>query len=226
VSQRTAEEISYPDAGLIFNGVVGTSRFEGSCRYTTISIPRKRLASAVHGLEDKPIRRLSWSSPHLRLLANYVDLLRQEGPTSDPVLDRRVSDHLVDLTTLALAPTKEALVNAAGAVRQARLAAVRADILANLWQIGLSAKTLAHRHGVTDRHIHRLFEDVGETFGQYVLEERLKRAFGLLADPSCAKRIIDIASDLGFGDLSTFNRTFRRRFGDTPSGIRRNGRGK
>jgi transcriptional regulator GlxA family with amidase domain len=33
-------------------------------------------------------------------------------------------------------------------------------------------------------------------------------------------RIIDIAFAAGFSDVSHFNRIFRRRFGDTPSGVR------
>jgi hypothetical protein len=32
--------------------------------------------------------------------------------------------------------------------------------------------------------------------------------------------IIDIAFAVGFGDVSHFNRMFRRRFGETPSGVR------
>jgi len=44
----------------------------------------------------------------------------------------------------------------------------------------------------------------------------------VLADPRYADRTIcDIALAAGFGDLSTFNREFRRRFGMTPSDVRR-----
>jgi AraC-like DNA-binding protein len=41
-------------------------------------------------------------------------------------------------------------------------------------------------------------------------------------DPKHRKmRISDIAATAGFSELSTFNRAFRQRFGDTPRGVRR-----
>jgi AraC-like DNA-binding protein len=44
----------------------------------------------------------------------------------------------------------------------------------------------------------------------------------MLTDTRYADRTIsDIAFAVGFGDLSTFNREFRRRFGVTPSDVRR-----
>jgi AraC-like DNA-binding protein len=89
-------------------------------------------------------------------------------------------------------------------------------------RMSLSAKTVARRHGVSDRYMHCLFEETGQTFSGFVLEERLKRAFQLLISPAWAgMRIGDIASDTGFGDISTFNRAFPRHFGDTPHAIRR-----
>jgi AraC-like DNA-binding protein len=43
----------------------------------------------------------------------------------------------------------------------------------------------------------------------------------LLSDPRCAGRKISaVAFDAGFSDLSYFNRTFRRRYGASPSELR------
>ena len=57
-----------------------------------------------------------------------------------------------------------------------------------------------------------------------VAEHRLQRAYAMLTDPTYADmRIIDIALTAGFGDVSHFNRMFRRRFGDSPSGVRASG---
>jgi AraC-like DNA-binding protein len=56
---------------------------------------------------------------------------------------------------------------------------------------------------------------------QFVLGERLARVHRTLADARYADRAIsDIALAVGFGDVSTFNREFRRRFGMTPSDVR------
>jgi len=66
-----------------------------------------------------------------------------------------------------------------------------------------------------------LFESEGTTFTEYVLAQRLAHAHRMLTDPRRAvDKISTIASDAGFNDLSYFNRTFRRRFGATPSDVR------
>jgi len=54
-----------------------------------------------------------------------------------------------------------------------------------------------------------------------VVERRLLQARRLLADPNRRDRSIAlIAFESGFGHLTYFNRAFRRRFGDTPTGLR------
>jgi AraC-like DNA-binding protein len=59
------------------------------------------------------------------------------------------------------------------------------------------------------------------TFTEFVLGQRLARAHRMLSDPRLAdQKISTVAFDAGFGDLSYFNRVFRRRFGATPSELR------
>ena len=61
----------------------------------------------------------------------------------------------------------------------------------------------------------------GTTFTEYVLARRLAHAHRMLNDPRRAgDKIATIAHDAGFADVSYFNRAFRQRYGDTPSGIR------
>jgi AraC-like DNA-binding protein len=75
--------------------------------------------------------------------------------------------------------------------------------------------TLAEQAGLSPYHFLRVFERVaGVTPHQYVLRTRLRHAATrLLVDPG---RVIDIALDCGFGDVSNFNRAFRTEFGMSP----------
>jgi AraC-like DNA-binding protein len=95
-------------------------------------------------------------------------------------------------------------------------------VLATLSHVRLSAKTIAQRQGVSERYVYLLFEQHGLSFSGFVTEQRLKRAMTMLLDPACAgMKISDVAFAVGFGDLTTFNRAFRRHYGDTPRALRR-----
>jgi AraC-like DNA-binding protein len=80
---------------------------------------------------------------------------------------------------------------------------------------------IAAELGVTPRYVHLLLEETGKSFTHHLLEKRLDRASALLRDPRWRqRRIADIALATGFSDLSYFNRTFRRRYGTSPSDVR------
>jgi AraC-like DNA-binding protein len=72
-----------------------------------------------------------------------------------------------------------------------------------------------------------LLESDATTFSELVLGQRLHRAHQLLTDQRRSDRTVSsIAFDAGFGDLSYFNRAFRRRYGATPSDVRKKARGE
>jgi AraC-like DNA-binding protein len=80
-------------------------------------------------------------------------------------------------------------------------------------------KHLADEAGLSLYHFLRTFERLtGVTPHQYVRRLRLRDAATRLAiEPA---KVIDIAFECGFGDLSTFNRAFRTEFGVSPRAYR------
>jgi AraC-like DNA-binding protein len=69
--------------------------------------------------------------------------------------------------------------------------------------------------------VQRLFEADGTTFSEFVTRLRLSRAHRILCEPASNQAAIaTIAYDVGFGDLSYFNRRFRRQYGLTPREVR------
>jgi len=89
----------------------------------------------------------------------------------------------------------------------------------------LSIASIATRHRLPVRTVQRLFEADGTSFSEFLLRERLALAHRLLANPRSARlKISAIALDAGFGNLSYFNASFRRRYGALPSEVRAQGR--
>jgi AraC-like DNA-binding protein len=91
----------------------------------------------------------------------------------------------------------------------------------------MTVTKIAKRRGVTPRYVQMLFEADGTTFSEYVLDQRLARSYRMLTEPAHIHRTVSaIAFQVGFGNLSYFNRAFRNRFGITPSDARRDAAGK
>lgn len=85
----------------------------------------------------------------------------------------------------------------------------------------LTLERLAQEAGLSPFHFVRVFRHLtGVTPHQYVLRTRLREAaMRVAAEP---ERILDIALDCGFGDVSNFNHAFRAEFGVSPREFRKN----
>ena len=84
----------------------------------------------------------------------------------------------------------------------------------------LTLVRLAREARLSPFHYLRTFESLsGVTPHQYLLRARLRAAATrLLTEPA---KILDVALDAGFGDVSNFNRAFRAEFGVNPTVYRR-----
>jgi AraC-like DNA-binding protein len=85
--------------------------------------------------------------------------------------------------------------------------------------------SLAGEAGLSPWHFLRIFEQLtGLTPHQYVLRARLCEAARRLVTGRA--RVLDVALDCGFGDVSNFNRAFRGEFGVSPRAFRSETRAK
>jgi len=94
---------------------------------------------------------------------------------------------------------------------------------------GLDLASLARDAGLSPYHFLRTFQGLtGVTPHQFVLRRRLREAALRLASFRLAserEKVLDIALDCGFRDLSNFNHAFRAEFGVSPRHFRRSMRG-
>ncbi|MFL1485761.1 helix-turn-helix domain-containing protein [Marinobacter sp. LN3S78] len=186
-----------------------------------IAVPRERLAPRL-GKLDRALRYGLENSPELRLLRTYVASLLHEEADYEASTEASISSHLYDLLNLLLSGAKEEteLAQQRGG-RAARLTAIKSDIATNLGNPALSIDWIARRHGIGKRFVRNLFYGENTNFTDYVLGMRLDLACSLLTSPCHDGRSITaIALEAGFGDISWFNRTFRRRFSMTPKEMR------
>jgi AraC-like DNA-binding protein len=187
-----------------------------------LRFPNARLKSLLNGGQDRFMRRIPRGAQALRFLTSYVTFAWQQRSTAGPELEHVMAAHIFDLMAVMIGATRDAAETAqCRGIRAARLQAIKQDIAKNLGRSDLSVAMLADWHGCTPRFVQRLFEGEGTTFTEYVLAMRLARAYRLLSDPSReGEKIRAVAYDAGFGDVSYFNRVFRRYHGAAPSEIR------
>ena len=189
-------------------------------QFLNIAVPRGLIEPAVADIDAILKDRLP-SSMQLALLANYAEGLMADVPLS-PEISAMAGSHMRDLIVAALGarPASSEKAGSRG-VQAARLAAIKQDVADSLSDPALSLDTMAIRHGISPHYIRLLFNQDGMAFSDYVREQRLVAAFRLLTDwRSTRLSITAIAFECGFGDLSWFNQTFKRRFGQTPSDVR------
>ena len=191
--------------------------------FVNFRFPFDKIAPMIADLDAAAMRPIPVNTEALRLLVHYASMLKHEDMLATPEVQSLVSSHLQDLAVLAIGATRHAeMIAGSRGIPAARLRAIKADIGRNLTDRQLSIDTVALRNGITPRYVSMLFESDATTFSEFVLTQRLHRAHHMLTDQRWSDRTVSsVAFDAGFGDLSYFNRAFRRRYGATPSDIRK-----
>jgi AraC-like DNA-binding protein len=90
-----------------------------------------------------------------------------------------------------------------------------------MFKTGITLTELAETYNRNEKYMGRLFkEELGVSFAEYKQNKRLELAEALLIQGE--DRIIDIAFECGFNNISYFNRAFQKKYGMSPTAYRKN----
>ena len=224
IATQFGREVAVNPGGAVVlsNSEQNSITFPSQQRFLALNLRRQLLRPLLRDFDAILARPISNHIDGLRLLSTYIEGLIEESALNSANTARLVVTQIYDLAALIMGATRDMAEIAKGrSLRVARLRAIKADIAEKLASPNLSVQTVAMQQGVSSRYVQILFEEQGTTFSQYVTGQRLARAYRFLTDARFAGHsITSVAFDVGFGDLTYFNRVFRRRYGVTPSDVR------
>jgi AraC-like DNA-binding protein len=175
-------------------------------------IPQAMLLDRAPWLRTQPCRKIAPRSDFADLARRHLRLLTAEGGNLKDNQALLLTENLCNLLALA---TRDAPVSRMEPVLMRD--AVFQYCRQNLHNMDLSPKLVAARFGISVRTLHLRFQEAGDSFGRWVLQNRLEATKKALGDPQQRDAsIAEIAYGAGFGDLSYFNRSFRARFSMSP----------
>ncbi|MBJ6124845.1 helix-turn-helix domain-containing protein [Microvirga splendida] len=176
-------------------------------------IPRKSLDTRAPWLRKGSVRKIVSSFPYASLARRHLlQLARPEAGlgVSEATL---LTENLCNLLALATARDPEAQATHP----DVQLEEVLAFSRRHLSDPELSPGMIAAHCRISVRTVHLRFERIGQTFGRWLVDNRLEACQRDLREPrQLGSAISEIAYRWGFSDLSHFNKAFRSKFGMTP----------
>ncbi len=171
----------------------------------------------AHGIDPERIRGVAMRGDHgaAGMLSDFVrSTWTNLSGEWDEAWQSFTLKTLWRLIERAYAPPAQAEAAASRTLFMRRKA--KAYVEERLCDPGLDVGAVAAAVGVSIRRLQMLFAEEAVTPSGYILSRRLELAADRLRGNGSAA-ITEVAYSVGFSDLSHFCRTFRRRFGVTPS---------
>jgi len=212
------------DALLISNNSALCIHTANTISLAVINVPKIFISSATSSSNTPLLEKLTIAAtPGLHLLKGYVKTLMKLGGNRLPdgvVL--LASSQIQDMIALLLSAKREKSGISNGRnTRVVRLKAIKSDIEKHIDDSDLTISAVAIRQGVSSQYIRSLFRIEKTTFSAYVTQLRLEQTCRMLRNPLYANYSISaLAFDMGFNNLSWFNRVFKAYFGMTPTDLR------
>jgi len=190
-----------------------------------VLMPRAEFEARGTRPDDAVMRRLSPQNEALGLLRAYLQALGKSGVDSAVEFGTAtatreiVQRHVFDFVALAVSWPGAIGESNLESVADARLRAALGYIKTHFDDPRLTIEMVARSQGISATYLRRLMKASGRSYLKVVNELRLQKALKGLSETD--RTILDVAMTAGFSDISNFNRLFRARFKDTPSGVRK-----
>jgi AraC-like DNA-binding protein len=196
-------------------------QFESLNDMIVLRIPATELRERLLQPELFTARRIAGNQGAGAVVSHALQHLWQQCVNGlEPQIAERLLTNCLDLLVTALSVGEHDVVSH-GAMRNSTQLRVRYYVEDHLTEFDLSAARIGTAIGITPRYVHRLFEDAGETLGEFIQRRRLEGCALALRDPGQQSRsVTDIGFAFGFCDPSFFSRSFKKRFGMTPRDYR------
>ncbi|MEO3797843.1 BTAD domain-containing putative transcriptional regulator [Nonomuraea sp. B10E15] len=191
----------------------------GDCDVSVVAVPRGVLPA------EAPADRTALPLPAGRGIAAMATACVTRASEHLDGLPDEARRHLGDGLASLLMATLTGTIPERVETRSSLANRIIAYTLANLDDPALCAAVVARRHGISVRHLHRLFAGRDRPFAAWVRQERLQRIRRDLQDPTQAGiPAAEIASRWGLRDPAHLGRVLKAEFGLTAAEIRSSAR--
>lgn len=192
--------------------------FETGTRRDSFQISLSRLGLPLGLVTSQLALPLVAERPLAEIVAGYLRRTAECARTLAPEHKRAREQPLVDLVRALIAGN----AGRSDLVRGSLTATVRERVLEysllHLRDRELGAPKIAAALGISERYVYAVARSTGTSLGEWIREQRVRKAAELLADPALAElSIAAVAHRYAFADHAHFTRTFRALRGMTPS---------
>jgi AraC-like DNA-binding protein len=180
----------------------------------TLEVPREMVSGIVGnvGLVSGRV----YHAGGMGLLHDYLSSLFSVADSLTDAAAQHITAATQQLLTVALAPTRDALVHAEAPLAELLRRRAQTYIARNIFSEDLTPDRISAAVGVSRRKLYQLFESEGG-IARYVVGLRLDRARDVLATNYRIGLIKEVAFSHGFKSEAHFSRCFRARFDHSPS---------
>jgi AraC-like DNA-binding protein len=182
-----------------------------------IMVDRERLAGRITGIDDLGASADSTNPLFVPAITALAEQVLKLQPTEHSA---RIEDCIIDLLCLTIERhdkrDNRALIRET--LGTSLFNRVNAYIRRNHADPSLTPERAAADHRISARYLRKIFHFHGTTFGQVLLEERLKQAHLLIIGIRHRGTINlgEVAYRCGFGSQSNLSNSYKKRFGISP----------